>query len=234
MKVTAISDLHGDRPRLKGGDLLIIAGDLTARDRLSEYLDFCHWLKNQNYDKKIVIAGNHDMRIQKEPFQFDTMLTGDTYLCDSGTEVEYEEEVEEEHKFKGLISYKVKRKLKLWGTPWTQWFQGVNPDCAAFMLRTEFELKDKFDLIPEDTDILITHGPCAQRLDHTLYGDRAGSTALRSRVDYLASQKQLKYHFHGHIHEAYGEHEEGGLKTYNVARMDRNYIPKNKIVNIEI
>lgn len=213
MKCTAISDLHGDRPKLKGGDLLIIAGDLTARDRLSEYLDFCHWLKNQNYDKKIVIAGNHDMRIQKEPFKFDEMITGVAYLCDSGTE------------YQGL---------KIWGTPWTQWFQGVNPDCTGFMLRTEFQLKDKFGLIPEDTDILITHSPCAQRLDHTLYGDRAGSTALRSRVDYLASQKQLKYHFHGHIHEAYGEHEEGGLKTYNVARMDRSYIPRNKIVNIEI
>lgn len=212
MLVTAISDLHGDRPKLKGGDLLIIAGDLTARDRLSEYQEFCHWLHNQPYNKKIVIAGNHDMRIQKEPFQFDTMLTGATYLCDSGTE------------YQGL---------KIWGTPWTQWFQGVNPDCTAFMLRTEFELKDKFDMIPEDTDILISHSPCFERLDKTLYHERTGSKALRDRVDFLRGKK-LKHHFHGHIHEAYGEHEEGGLKTYNVARMDRNYIPRNKIVNIEI
>jgi len=140
------------------------------------------------------------------------MITGAAYLCDSGTD------------YQGL---------KIWGTPWTQWFQGVNPDCTGFMLRSEFQLKDKFDLIPEDTDILVTHGPCYQRLDKTLYGDHAGSRALRDRVDHLRGKK-LRYHFHGHIHEAHGEHEEGGLKTYNVARMDRSYIPKNKILNIEI
>jgi len=213
MKVTAVSDLHGDRPRLKGGDLLIIAGDLTARDREDEYYEFNSWICDQEYDKKIVIAGNHDMLLQIDSFQYLEGYPAFDYLCDSGTEYQ---------------------KLKIWGTPWTQWFQGVNPDCTAFMLRSEFELEDKFNLIPEDTDILISHSPCYQRLDKTLYNERTGSKALRSRVDYLASQKQLKYHFHGHIHEAYGEHEEGGLKTYNVARMDRSYIPRNKIVNIEI
>jgi Icc-related predicted phosphoesterase len=71
------------------------------------------------------------------------------------------------------------------------------------------------------------------RLDRTIYGDYAGCEALRRQVDYLRGNK-LKYHFHGHIHEAYGEHEEGGLKTYNVARMDRSYRPVNRILNIEI
>lgn len=212
MLVTAISDLHGDRPRLKGGDLLIIAGDLTARNKEDEYYQFNSWICDQDYDRKVVIAGNHDMLLQKDSFQYLEGYPCFDYLCDSGTE------------YQGL---------KIWGTPWTQWFYGVNPCCTAFMLRIEFQLKDKFDLIAEDTDILISHGPCFERLDKTLYGQSTGSMALRDRVDFLRG-KQLKYHFHGHIHEAYGEHEESGLKTYNVARMDRNYIPKNKIVNIEI
>lgn len=212
IKVTAISDLHGDRPTLKGGDLLIIAGDLTARDRLSEYQEFCIWLHKQPYERKIVISGNHDVRIQKEPFKFDEQITGVAYLCDSMTE------------YKGL---------KVYGTPWTPYFQGVNPECAAFMLNSEFQLKDKFDLIPEDTDILVTHGPCYQRLDKTLWGDDAGSRSLRERVDHLRGKK-LKYHIHGHIHESYGKHVEGGLTTLNVARMDRSYRPVNKIVNFEI
>jgi len=215
MNVTAVGDLHGDKPKLKGGDLLIIAGDWTGRDRYSEHVEFAQWLEKQDYRKKVIIAGNHDMRVQKstrEGVVTEMPALDACYLCDSGTE------------FEGL---------RIWGTPWTQWFQGVNPDCTAFMLRSEFELKDKFDLIPENTDILISHGPCFERLDKTLYGDRTGSRALRDRVDFLRG-KQLKYHFHGHIHEAYGGHQEGGLCTFNVARMDRNYIPKNKILNIEI
>jgi len=215
MKVTAISDLHGDRPKLKGGDLLIVAGDWTGRDRYSEHVEFAQWLAKQDYEKKVIIAGNHDMLVQKNTkygIEVEMPALDATYLCDSGTE------------YQGL---------KIWGTPWTQWFHGVNPDCTAFMLRSEFELIEKYSLIPYDTDILISHGPCYMRLDKTLYGDYAGSQALRDQVEYLKG-KQLKYHFHGHIHEAAGQHEEDGLKTYNVARMDRSYIPKNKILNIEI
>lgn len=209
--------MHGDRPTLKGGDLLIVAGDLTARDDFIGWQQFATWISAQSYRKKIFIAGNHDRylydcRLMIMPLVGPQNLEGVEFLCDCGTE------------FEGL---------KIWGTPWSNWFEGVNPDCAAFMLKTEFELMDRFNLIPEDTDILVSHSPCFGRLDKTLYGDLAGSTALRDRVDYLRTKK-LKYHFHGHIHEAYGVHEEGGLKTFNVARMDRSYIPRNKIVNIEI
>lgn len=229
MKITAISDLHGDRPKLEGGDLLIIAGDLTARDTLTQYQEFCYWMHNQPYERKVIIGGNHDMRLQKVPFHFEEAITGVSYLLDSGTEISFQQNNWPNGVGRGIKD----KRLNVWGTPWTRWFEGVNPDCTGFMLHTEFQLKDKFDLIPEDTDILVTHGPCFGRLDHTLYGDDAGSTALRDRVDYLRG-KVLRLHIHGHIHEAYGRHEEGGLITLNVARMTRAYYPGNKIVNIEI
>ena len=212
MKVTAISDLHGDRPKLEGGDLLIVAGDLTARDWVKEYVLFNEWIEKQPYTKKVVICGNHDMCIAKGASFLRPVGASYEYLCDTGTEYE---------------------GLKIWGTPWTRWFKGVNPDCTAFMLNTDFQLRDKFDLIPEDTNILVTHGPCYGRLDHTLYGEDAGSPALRDRVDYLRG-KGLRLHIHGHIHEAYGRHDEGGLITLNVSRMTRAYYPGNEIVNIEI
>lgn len=232
MKITAIGDLHGDTPALPGGDLLIVSGDLTARDKAHEYAQFKMWIEKQDYKKKVVIGGNHDTLIFNGRWVYDKPYDFE-YLCDSGTEFEYEEKVEEDHKFKGTITYKQKKKLKLWGTPWTQWFEGVNPLCTAFMLQSEVELAEKYDMIPDDTDILITHGPRFEVLDRTLYKTNAGSKSLLKRVDYLKG-KQLKFHIHGHIHEAHGKHEEDGLVTLNVSRMDRLYNPKNQIVNFEI
>ena len=65
MIIDCISDLHGHFPDLRGGDLLLIAGDLTARDIEPEYFKFFDWLDEQKYRKKILIAGNHDMEIQR-------------------------------------------------------------------------------------------------------------------------------------------------------------------------
>ena len=40
ISITCISDLHGFQPSLPGGDLLLIAGDLTARNTFDEYERF--------------------------------------------------------------------------------------------------------------------------------------------------------------------------------------------------
>ena len=40
MIIDCLSDLHGHYPSLDGGDLLIVAGDLTARDKLEEHYEF--------------------------------------------------------------------------------------------------------------------------------------------------------------------------------------------------
>ena len=60
MKITAISDLHGEFPKLPGGDLLIVAGDCTSNDNIHAWNDFFNWLDDQKYTRKILVAGNHD------------------------------------------------------------------------------------------------------------------------------------------------------------------------------
>ena len=67
MIIDITSDLHSNYPFLQGGgDLLIIAGDLTSSDREKEYDDFWRWASYQDYKKVIVIAGNHDNFLQKK------------------------------------------------------------------------------------------------------------------------------------------------------------------------
>ena len=210
IKIDCCADLHGHYPKLEGGDLLIVAGDLTARDTVNEYQAFCYWLFQQNYRKKIVIAGNHDNELKKLPLKFDPEITDFAYLCDSGTE------------FEGL---------KIWGSPWTKTFPGMNPKCKAFTVDAEEELAEKFTKIPEDTDILITHSPSYGILDWNTKGNLCGSTSLRDNV---FERLNLKLHVFGHLHEAACMIDRLPCIFVNASHVNERYEPVNKPIRIEL
>lgn len=194
MYITCVSDLHGFCPELPGGDLLIVAGDLTAKDTEPEYQKLIYWLSQQEYKKKIVIAGNHDGQVWENPGLF--KFADCTYLCDAAAE------------FEGL---------KIWGSPWTPKYCGWD-----FMLHPH-ELQEKWALIPEDTDILVTHGPPATMLD-VADGENCGCRHLMKRV--LEIKPRL--HVFGHIHEGYGTLNHNGTLFVNAAIMNGCYRPLNK------
>ncbi len=213
MIVDCISDLHGFLPSLTGGDLLIVAGDLTGRDTSIEHHKFQIWLHDQPYMKKIVIAGNHDGRLEKLGFesvknQYAEM--GEDYLCDSGTE------------FEGL---------KIWGSPWTPTFLDWH-----FMKNRGDDIKAMWDLIPDDTEILITHGPPMAIQDEVRFSSRAnngkfaGCEELRNAIDHRL--KKLKLHVFGHIHESPGKVIVNGVIHVNATIMDADYNPVNKPIRI--
>lgn len=216
MIIDCISDLHGYEPTLEGGDLLIVAGDLTASDMGYQYLQFLDWLKEQKYDKKVVIAGNHDGLLEGGRWKTCTPLeyTDDPtieYLQDSGT------------KFKGL---------KIWGSPWTPIF------CNWHFMAGPGDRKSKCALIPDDIDILITHGPPHGILDTCPDMDgknkQVGCKHLR---DILYSEKiKPKLHVFGHIHESYGHIRKmldyPHTQFVNASIMDRDYNPVNKPIRI--
>lgn len=207
--IDCISDLHGHFPKLEGGDLLIIAGDLTARDKCTEHSDFCDWLDSQPYKKKIVIAGNHDNNIEADLIE---CLHSTYYLEDNGTNFE---------------------RLKIWGTPWSLSFHGINPHCKAFM-GSESDLKKKYDLIPSDIDILVTHSPPFGILDECENGN-VGSKSLRDVVLSAERFPNLKAVIFGHIHEQGGKIFETNLcKFINCSIMNEHYKPINKPMRITL
>lgn len=220
MIIDCISDLHGHFPKLEGGDLLIVAGDLTARDFPYEHLKFTEWLGAQNYAMKIFIGGNHDNAVQKYALHG---TSGDSvwYLCDSWTE------------FEGL---------KIWGSPWTSQFPGINPKCCAFTRPFMTSLKDRWDLIPPDIDILITHSPPYGILDQlsTDYGASVGDMNLRNLLE---KGMAPKLHVFGHIHENGGKQlifkrpghgTENNTICVNASYVDERYKPVHKPVRIEL
>lgn len=200
MNIDCVSDLHGEYPELPGGDLLIVAGDLTGRDLPYEYIKFVCWIANQKYKHRIFIGGNHDNQLVGWP----SMKYAECdYLFDSGTEFSYDIPgfPEEDEKFLP----NGKRTLKIWGSPWTKSFPGMNPHCKAFTLDTEEQLAEKWALIPDDTDILVTHSPFFGIGDLTPYGEHVGSTSL---LTWIASHSEtLKLHVCGHIHGGYGVYD---------------------------
>lgn len=218
MKIDCISDLHGFLPALDGGDLLIIAGDLTGSDRMSQFEVFSKWLKKQKYKKKIVIAGNHDGILEYFPRNQQPFVDGKkepfaVYLHDEG--VEYE-------------------GLTIWGSPYTPTYYKW-----SFMRNRGEQIKKHWDKIPNNIDILITHGPPFGILDraYNTNWEKVGCEDLFNAV----KRVQPKLHVFGHVHEGYGKHEETWLESrgkstlfVNCAIMDRNYDPINQPITVEL
>jgi len=222
MIIDCMGCLHGARPKLKGGDLLIITGDLTARDTLEEHSDVLNWLNKQDYKKKLLVAGNHDHFLEKNP-NFYSKSNID-YLCDSGTE---------------MVTNC--NRLKIWGMPWSHRFIGINPRCTAFTYKDQTEHYDEYVMkIPRDTDILITHEPAFGVLDGIPQADgslfHVGSKALLGWLKYV---ERPKLHVFSHIHEAHGMEEhfptyDDKMLSVNCSIMNERYQAKNKPIRVEL
>ncbi len=210
MRIDCISDLHGHSPKLDGGDLLIIAGDLTARNEIHEYGWFMDWLDEQKYDCKVVIAGNHDGMIENGLVKIEGKNVH--YLCDSGIE------------FNGY---------KIWGSPYTPMF------CNWFFMRHRgMDIKQHWDLIPKNVDILVTHGPPFSILDacEDLDGciQYCGCKDLHKRI---VNHVKPTLHVFGHIHEGYGiknpDEKYGNTTFINASIVNRDYQNVNPAITID-
>lgn len=205
MKIVATSDLHGSFPEIPECDLLIVAGDIcdvfqshevAVQRRFLRY-EFTIWLETVPAKEIVWIAGNHDFVAEIPGFHRNvTDHIPGHYLLDSSVEIE---------------------GFKVYGTPWVP----VLKNWAFY--GDEATLNEKFNQIPIDTDILVSHGPPLGLLDTALGNRSAGSAELMRRL--LRIQPQL--HVFGHIHEAYGEIDLGNTQFANVSHMDVDYKPVN-------
>ena len=208
MKITAISDTHGQHHALKlpPGDILLHAGDVSKRGRPHEVQDFINWFAAQDYEHKIFIAGNHDFFFEKySQAEIETYLRPEiTYLNDSGITID---------------------GLKIWGSPVQPWFYDW-----AFNRQRGADIDRHWQLIPEDTDILITHGPPYGILDRTARNELVGCEMLLKRIEEIKPKISL----FGHIHEAYGLVEKEGTTFVNASVLNLEYRLVNDAVVLEV
>ena len=116
--------------------------------------------------------------------------------------------------------------FKFWGTPWVTQFY----DWAFMDDDTPEGLGRYFDRIPDDTDVLLCHGPAFGILDYVPRGEHTGSLELLKTLDRV----QPKVFIHGHIHDEYGVSSRGETAIYNVATCDDNYKPVHAPVVIDL
>ncbi len=214
MRIVCLSDTHNctDEIAVPDGDVLIHSGDATITGTVDEIRLFNRWFANLPHRHKIFVAGNHDWLFEKDNAAARRLLDPSImYLQDSPVEID---------------------GLKIYGSPWQPRFFDW-----AFNLMRGPELAEKWAMIPEDIDVLITHGPPHGVLDlvpRKGWDENAGCEELRKRVEQIAAVGQFKLHVFGHIHCGYGRHEEFAVKFVNASTCDEQYKPTQAPIVVDI
>lgn len=207
-RIILISDTHGYFPDTKHfpeADVVIHSGDfMTSGYKHSEVKDFGKWFSNLNYKTKIFVAGNHDRMFESDKKYCLSKFSSEViYLENDSVEID---------------------GLRYHGSPITPWFY-----AWAFNVYPEY-IKKYWDIIPDDTNVLITHGPPKGILDSLTVsrpgmsppGEPLGCPELRNRVEEL---KDLKLHVFGHIHGGKGTLVKDGTWFVNASYVDEDYQP---------
>ncbi|KAI4537354.1 hypothetical protein MG293_012217 [Ovis ammon polii] len=243
-RFVCISDTHSrtDGIQMPYGDILLHTGDFTELGLPSEVKKFNDWLGNLPYEYKIVIAGNHELTFDKEfmadlvkqdyyrfpsvsklkPEDFDnvqSLLTNSIYLQDSEVTV---------------------KGFRIYGAPWYPVFCSLNhysPSALESRTRTPWfngwgfnlprgqSLLDKWNLIPEGIDILMTHGPPLGFRDWVPKElQRVGCVELLNTVQ---RRVRPKLHVFGGIHEGYGIMTDGYTTYINASTCTVSFQPTN-------
>ena len=176
LRLVLLSDTHQLHREVEvpDGDIFIHSGDFTMFSRsMAEITDFNTWLGELPHQHKIVVPGNHEFFLEANPLKR-SLLDNATVLINEGIEID---------------------GLRIWGSPVTPLYGG------AFGLSSAEDRKRLYARIPEDTDVLITHGPPFGILDS---GPDSGlHSGCRELFD-AVMRVRPKLHVFGHVHGAHG------------------------------
>lgn len=177
LRFVCMADTHSLTPHMKQpvppGDVFIHAGDFTRCGALAEVREFNNWLGKLPHKHKIVIAGNHELSFDPIFKDVDLNSTQGGLKCRSGhigesplhqlTRPEKKEGdvMDRSEMYKELTNGTYLQDtsitiegLKIYGTPWQPEFSGW-----AFNLPRGEACLQKWNNIPADTDILVSHTP---------------------------------------------------------------------------
>ena len=209
MRICCVSDLHGRLPDIPQCDVLAIAGDICPDYRGGRRLSvepqiaflngpFAEWIGRQPCRQVVGCYGNHDWAGCDAPEQI-SLLVSSWIKTDQQTVID---------------------GVKFWSTPWQPWFG----DWAFTAPRDdEAFLRERWRLIPDDTDVLIVHGPPRGSGDLAVSGSRSGSISLTERIRQISPLLVVC----GHIHEGYGVRHLGRTTIASASLHNLQFLPLN-------
>lgn len=196
MKITIISDTHGEHDKLGvlAGEVLIHCGDMFNMfgSSADDFARMDEWFGKQRFDLILCIGGNHDFELEKHASYTRTPFKNAVYL--EGDAFEY-------------------LGVKFYGAPWIPELRG-----QAFYKNDE-DLELAWSKIPTDVDVLVTHTPPSGVLDVSSRGLKLGCEYLSAE---LASRAPVLHCF-GHVHASSGIHRVGDTTYINAAQVNSQY-----------
>ncbi len=218
MKIACLSDLHGILPPSNffedDCEVLVLCGDILPLVTDQNILKSREWFTNEfktwcdslPFEKIFFIAGNHDKFCELNRNELENLFSpysNITYLHNSGI---------------NYLSTQTGKIYRLFGSPY----------CGEFgnwsFMHSEEKLRELYEDIPEELDLLITHDAPYGVSDQVGYGGyymrHAGNNPLRESI----LEKNPRYVIHGHLHTS--NHKEeilGNSKIYNTSLVDESY-----------
>lgn len=195
LKIVCISDTHRQHFKMEipDGDILLFAGDAEI-DSFDALQDFDDWLGTLNFKHVVVIGGNHDFFTQecnKKDLKY--FFTNAIYLENESIQIE---------------------GIKIFGSPYSPKFNNW-----AWMLNAK-QLEQIWELIPKDTDILLTHTPPFGILANTEFSKfTLGCPALLRKIEEI----KAPYSVFGHIHGGSGVLVTKNTTFINASMLDDYY-----------
>jgi len=198
MRIATVSDIHGrwNEINYPPADVLVFAGDIFHNYSWDKADDAVRQLEEARALNTLlgqlrgsvyreIVSGNHDRCFAHAGSATREVLTNAKYLEDEAADI---------------------LGKKFYGSPWQPWFGGnvwvFNfPDPEENRARARGRARQCWDLIPDDTEVLITHTPARGMRDYVSRGENVGCPELAARIPRLT---KLQLHVFGHIHTGRG------------------------------
>ncbi len=211
----SISDIHEQWHNIVIPDcgILISSGDYSYQGKPNVIRDFHAWLDEQPAKHIISVQGNHELWVEKN---FESAKAIAQKECPDIHFLQHEAiEIE---------------GIKIFGSAYTPYFcdwawNAAITDSEAVLYRKPL-IKQLWKQIPEDTQLLITHGGPYQILD---YAPMCGNVGCPHLYERILDLPKLKAHFFGHIHYSHGYKRFNGIDYFNASICNEAYNPNNPV-----